>query len=71
MGVCVCVCRVAVVVVSAKLARTIESLSSDHNRRLVSRDSLWERCHCHGGADRSTWHADDHNDISKLDLEVD
>jgi len=71
MCVCIYTYRVAVVIVSAKLARTIASLSSDLNRRLVSRDSLWERCHCHGGADRSTCHADDQTDISKLDLEVD
>ena len=40
------------------------------DRWLVSRGPRWERCYCHGGADRPTWHAVDWIDVSRLDQKV-
>ena len=62
---------VVVVVVNARSARTVASLSSDRDQWLASTESQWEHCSYRGGVGRSIWYVVDLVDVSMYGLEVD
>ena len=60
-----------VAVVNAYSARTVASLSSDHDQRLASTESQREHCCYRGGVGRSIWYVVDLVGVSMKGLGVD